>query len=68
MEEVNNSGLMEVFMKDIGEKIWLKEKVDLYIQTEMFLLVDGNKIKVYILFKNQLTTLFLSIIKKLIKK
>ena len=28
MEEVNNFGKMELFMKGIGKMIWLMEKVD----------------------------------------
>ena len=49
MEEVNNLGQMEAFMKDIGEIIKLKGKGDLFIQTEIFMKVNGVKIKVLIL-------------------
>lgn len=45
MEEVNSNGPMEAYTKGIGDKIWQKEKEDLYILMEMYSLEDGNKIK-----------------------
>jgi hypothetical protein len=48
MGKVNSHGQMEVIMKDIGEIIRLPEKVDLYIQMEMYMKVSGIKIKVFI--------------------
>lgn len=49
MEEVNNLGQMEAFMKDIGEIIKLKGKEDLFIQMEIFMKGNGVQIKVLIL-------------------